>query len=153
MSRIETQDATLKEVNGVFDIQIDDEGDILTQDFFDTSLQMSIFCEQRALESEMGPSHLRRGWIGNLETVDTGFEIGSKLWLLYQARKRTKTLNGIITATSNALQWLVDGEFIVDYQVTPIINSEGGAVLVEIFRSASESQSILFQLWDNTGQN
>ena len=82
-----TTDAVL--ANNNYDLQIDSNGDILTDDFFDTSLLVSLFAEQRATPSEMPESHRRRGWIGNESTP--GFEIGSKLWLYSQARV-TRTL-------------------------------------------------------------
>lgn len=147
MSRIQTQDASL---NSDFDIQIDSEGDILTEDFFDTSLKMSIYCEQRALESEMPASHLRRGWIGNLAEPD--FEIGSKLWLLYQAKKTAETANGVKTAIENCLKWLVADQYAVGYTVKTIITDASVSALVEIERSSSKVEKRLFELWNNTGQ-
>ncbi len=150
MSLEETQDAELLETNGVFDFQIDSDGDIKTKDFFDTSLLMTIFCERRALESEMPASHLRRGWIGNLETP--GFEIGSKLWLYYQARRTNKTKNGANTALTNGFKWLVDGGYALSYDVVTTLTSTGASALVTIKRSNSKVEKRLFELWDNTGQ-
>ena len=150
MSRIETQDAALTETNGVFDISFDAEGDILTKDFFDTSLLMTVYCERRADASEMPSSHLRRGWIGNLETPD--FEIGSKLWLWYQARKNNDTTNGITTALTNAASWLLDDEFVISYTVATVFTSEAAFAQIDIFRSRSKVDRRLFELWNNTGQ-
>jgi len=150
MSRQETQDAELIEIDGTFDIQIDDEGDILTRDFFDTSLLMSVYCERRALESEMPASDQRRGWIGNQETPD--FEIGSKLWLWYQARMNADTANGITTALNNALKWLVDDNFAINYDVQTSFTNAGAFALVTIQRSVSKVDKRLYQLWENTGK-
>jgi phage gp46-like protein len=150
MSRQETQDAELIEIDGTFDIQIDSEGDILTRDFFDTSLLMSVYCERRALASEMPASHLRRGWIGNQETPD--FEIGSKLWLWYQARKNADSLNGITTSLNNALKWLVDDNFAINYDVQTSFTNDGAFALVTIQRSVSKVEKRLFELWNNTGK-
>ena len=150
MSRTETQDVELKEVNGAFDLQIDDEGDIKTRDFFDTSLLMSVYCERRALESEMKASHLRRGWIGNLETPD--FEIGSKLWLWYQARKNADTANGIQTALRNALKWTVEGNYLINYDVSAVFTDEAVFAEIILYRAKSKPEKRLFELWNNTGQ-
>jgi phage gp46-like protein len=146
MSRQETQDVQLSES---FDIQFDDEGDILTRDFFDTSLLMSVFCERRALASEMQASHLRRGWIGNIETPD--FEIGSKLWLYYQARKTAETATGITTVLTNALKWLVDDDFAVSYDVQTRFTDAGAFAEITIVRTNSKVEKRLFELWQNTG--
>lgn len=149
MSRIQTQDADLIEENNVFDFQIDSEGDILTKDFFDTSLLMSVFCEKRASASEMPASHLRRGWIGNIETPD--FEIGSKLWLSYQAKKTNDTLNDINTALNDALKWLIDDGYAIDYSVSSSFASNGVNAAIDITRSNSKVEKRLFELWSNTG--
>ena len=78
-------DAKLVEIGGgLYDIQLGDDGDILTEDAFDTAIIVSIFSDRRADESEALIPEMRRGWIGNESTP--GIEIGSKLWLYEQAR-------------------------------------------------------------------
>ncbi len=150
MSREQTQDVALIEEDGCFDIAIDDEGDILTKDFFDTSLLMSVYCERRALASEMPASHLRRGWIGNLETI--GFEIGSKIWLWYQARKTSDTANGITTSLRNALKWTVEGDYLINYDVRTFFTDAAAFAEVTLYRSSSKVEKRLYELWNNTGQ-
>ena len=69
-------DACLEDLgNGAYDIQIASNGDILTQDFFDTYILVSLFSNRRANESEVLVPELRGGWIGNESTP--GFEQGS----------------------------------------------------------------------------
>ena len=139
---------------GEFDWSIDSDGDFTTDDFFDTSLLMSIYCERRALPSEQPVSSLRRGWIGN-EFED--FEIGSKAWLYYQARLNTDTLNGVITEVTNGLDWLtsndfIDGGFVESYEVTAQVVNGGLAVNVVIERANSEVDKRFYELWNNSGK-
>ena len=151
MSLVETTDAVLEEnAVGQFDIQIDADGDILTKDFWDTSLLMSIFCEKRALASEQPISRFRRGWIGNEETPD--FEIGSKLWLLYQAKKTQDTLNDIVTYIQEATQWLVTDGFAISIDVVASFTQEGAFASITIFRPNSKVEKRFYELWNNTGQ-
>ena len=140
------QDAKLTSNN---DLQLDSDGDILTEDFFDTSLLMSLFTERRAVSSEVPDPQLRRGWIGNESTP--GFEIGSKLWLFQQARLTRDTLNGIETAIVNGLQWLVDDELAINTNVSA--NVANGIITVQIIidRTNSAVERRHFELWNNTG--
>jgi phage gp46-like protein len=132
-----------------FDMQIGPDGDILTDDFFDTALLMSLFCERRATADEMPQSELRRGWIGNEETPD--FEIGSKLWLYEQARATLTTFRGIETVVLNGLQWFIDDGLIVNNLAKVSLNN--GAITLETIseRFGSTVDKRFFKLWDNTG--
>ena len=141
-------DAVLIKKNGFFDFELDDNGDIKTEDFFDTSLIYSLFGERRASSDEVVEPQLRRGWIGNGD-----FENGSKLWLFSQARLTRENLNRIQDEAKNALQWLIDDELAVSIdQITATVS--GGRVLLDITirRSHDKIDRELFELWDNTGK-
>lgn len=136
-------------IPGTFDISFDADGDILTDDFFDTSILYSIFGERRADPSEVVEPQLRRGWIGN-EGKD--FENGSKLWLFEQARLTQSNLNRIEDEIRKGLQWLVDDGFAtsVDEVISFIQNNR--ALLESIIRrSRSQVERRFFTLWQNTG--
>ncbi len=132
-----------------FDMQIGPDGDILTDDFFDTALVMSLFCERRATADEVPQSSRRRGWVGNEETQD--FEIGSKLWLYEQARATRTVLRGIETVALNGLQWLIDDGYAIDISAVAALNSGAITLTVPIDRPGSKVDRRFFTLWDNTG--
>lgn len=132
-----------------FDMQIGADGDILTKDFFDTALLMSLFCERRADPSEVPESHRRRGWIGNESTPD--FEIGSKLWLYEQARATRTVLRGIETVVLNGLQWFIDDEYAINNTAVSSLNLGSITLTVTINRPNSKVEKRFFELWDNTG--
>ncbi|MEE9222972.1 MAG: phage GP46 family protein [Nitrosomonadaceae bacterium] len=133
-----------------WDISIDETGDILTADFFDTSLLVSIFAEKRASESEVPDSRLRRGWIGN-ESFTDGFEIGSKIWLFEQARLNRDTFNGITSAAIDSLQWLLDDGFVLNLAVDTVLINGEVALQIDIFRPNSKVDRRFFSLWDASG--
>jgi phage gp46-like protein len=143
-------DACLKQIAGdLFDLDIGVDGDILSVDFFDSAIIVSLFAERRANESEVAVSRLRRGWIGNESTPD--FEIGSKIWLFEQSRLTITVLNGIIIAARDALQWLVDDGFATAIKsVEAVITPNGINLEVVINRPNSEVDRRFFTLWDNT---
>ncbi len=124
-------------------------GDIVSSDFFDTAILVSLFAEKRANESEVLEPLLRRGWIGN--EVTPGFEIGSKIWLYEQSRLTNSVLNSITNAAKQALQWLVDDGFAVSIDdVEAIVTKTGINLTVTIRRPNSKVEKRHYTLWDNS---
>lgn len=141
-------DIALNKDSGYYDISIDADGDIATQDSFDTALLMSLFCERRALPSEVATAHHRRGWIGNDD-----FEIGSKLWLYEQARITRDTINGVNTEAKNGLQWLIDDSLVESVNVSTSVVNNSISISAEIKRFNSAVEYRYYDLWSNTGDN
>lgn len=147
-------DAVLTKTGANFDININGDGDIETDDFFDTSILYSLFGERRANEDEVTEARLRRGWIGN-EGKD--FENGSKLWLFQQARLTRTNLSRIEDEARKALQWLVDDGFAIaieDVIAAPGVGLGGGGgvqLIINIRRTRDIVEPRLFNLWQNTG--
>ena len=118
---------TVDPTTQLYDFSLDENGDIKTDVFFDTSLLYSLFGERRASPDEVVEPQLRRGWIGNSDD----FENGSKIWLLSQARLTRDTLNRLQDEAEKALQWLVDDGLAVSIdQVVATVS--GGRVLLDI---------------------
>lgn len=146
-----TDAVLLKDNSGIYDFSLDETGDIKTEDFFDTSILMSIFCERRASANEMPASHYRRGWIGNESTPS--FEIGSKVWLFEQSRLTRETLNGINSVVKEGLQWMIDDKIALEILVSSSLGQNNSiAIEVIITRPNSKVEKRYFELWENTGQ-
>jgi len=142
-------DAILVESNNGFDFNIDSNGDIETENFFDTAILMSIFCERRATASEVPQSHQRRGWIGN-EQGD-GFEIGSKLWLFEQSRVTRSLLSDIEKVVFNSLSWLIDDNYAVNIEAKAELSDNTVTLTVTIETPSSKVEKRFYELWTNTG--
>lgn len=136
-------------ITGYYDFSLTDDGDILTEDFFDTAILMSFFCERRAASSEIPDSQRRRGWIGNESTP--GFDIGSKIWLYEQARIDRNTLNGINDAANASLQWMIDDAIAVSVRSSSTFTDDNINLEVVITRPNSKVEKRYFTLWENTG--
>lgn len=146
-----SQDAvlTVDPATGFYDFSIDDNGDIETAAFFDTSILYSIFGERRASADEIVDPQRRRGWIGN----DADFENGSKIWLLRQARLTRDILNRLEDEVEKALQWLVDDGFAVSLgDITATVSGGRVHLDVTIFRSRDNVIRRSFDLWEATGR-
>ncbi len=135
----------------LFDIDIDEDGDIAHQDSFDTAIKMSLFCERRATASEQVIPEKRRGWIGNEASEVQGFEIGSKLWLLFQSRLTQQEVNAAVDYANQAFEWFIDDQLL---ESVVVVGSRTQAALIlniTFFRFNNRVDSRLFKIWNNTG--
>ena len=82
-------------------------GDIETTRDLETAVLLSIFCERRADSSEVPIAKYRRGWVGNILMFDSLDEMGSKLWLLSQARATANNLSRAEKFIAEALEWMI----------------------------------------------
>lgn len=143
-------DACLKDFgNSIFDFQLNSAGDILTADFFDTAILVSLLTDRRANESEVLDPENRRGWIGNESTPD--FEQGSKIWIYEQSKLTRIILNKISIAGNDALQWFVVDGFADSIDVVETIATISGLALNLIIRRPnSRVEKRHYELWNNT---
>jgi phage gp46-like protein len=117
-----------KNDSGIYDFSFAD-GDFITVEGFDTAIQISILGERRASESEVMQPQKRRGWWGNEASEIVGFEIGSKLWLLSQARLIQDTINMSVDYGKQCLQWLVDDKYFDKIVVSGEIKNQDTGIL------------------------
>lgn len=144
-------DAVLTQIpGGLYDIQIGFDGDILTEDAFDTAIIVLLFTDARANESEVLEADRRRGWIG--DNAIEGFSTVSKLWLYSQARLTQTTLNKLADAARVALEVLVEqGLAVAITDVSVRVSGQSAFLDLTIKRSASVVESRTYEIWNNTG--
>ena len=141
-------DAVLNNDAGYYDISLNTSGDILTADFFDTTITYSVFGERRADRDEVIPSQNRRGWIANFEE----YENGSKVWLYEQERLTRTTINNLQDEVVKSLQWLVaDGYAVAIDDVTVTSTREKVTLSLTVRRSSDKIERRFYELWNNTG--
>ena len=135
----------------IYDFSLATNGDILTDEFFDTSILVALFTDKRATAEEVPVSRLRRGWIGD-ESNEDGFEGGSKLWLYEQAKLTRDTLNGLSTESNAALAYFVDDNIAISvFSTADLINGVTG-LTITITRPNSRVDRRFFELWNNTAK-
>lgn len=144
-------DIALDKSKGYYDMSFTG-GDFTLTDGFDTALLMSLFCERRASESEIPAPELRRGWWGNLLSDFIRFEIGSKLWLLAQARATENTLNDAINYTQQCLEWFIEDGHLDDIEVTGSLDNDAIKLNIKLMRDQDIVLSDSYDLWDLTGK-
>lgn len=138
-------------VDTAYDIQIGTDGDVVTEDSFDTAIVVSLFTDARALPSQVALPERRRGWIGNERTP--GKQMGGILWLFEQQRLNRKTANEIEDAAQQALQWMIDEQYAIAVSAVASIKSATTLTLeILVTKPSGEVESRLFNLWEGTGQ-
>lgn len=109
--------------NGIYDIGIADNGDLEMIDGFDTALLMSIFCERRADASEVIDPKLRRGdWSNELNDIE-GHEVGSKFWLIDQARNNQDAFNIGLDALNDGFNWMLEDDLVKSVEIDGSIDN------------------------------
>ena len=143
-------DAVLtRQIQNAYDFSIASNGDILTDDFFDTSILIALFTDKRATAEEMPVTQLRRGWIGDESNAD-GFEGGSKIWLYEQAKLTRDTLNGLATEAKNALIYFVEDNIAISVLSSADLIAGVPTLTITITRPNSRVDRRFFELWNNT---
>ncbi len=138
-----------RDSENVYDFTIDANGDFETEDSYDTAITYSVLGERRAIDSEVQPASLRRGWIGN-EFND--FENGSKVWLYYGERVTREVMNGVENEVLSAVEWLVDDGRAINTSAEAVMSAGTIGVMATIVRPSSQVEQRFIELWANTGQ-
>ncbi len=133
-----------------YDIDFDSEGDIETTEGMETAVILSLFGEKRASASEVAASEERRGWWGNLLNQVENYEVGSKLWLLEQARLTQLTLNSSRTFAQEGFQWFIEDNLLDDVLVTSNFTDSGIKINIVLLRAQNKVFSKSYDLWENT---
>ena len=138
--------------NQIFDFEWDDNGDFLMTEGLETAIQMSVLCEKRADESEVTRPEFRRGdWSNELNLV-VDYEVGSKLWLLDQARTIEEAINTGINAIEDGLQWMIDDLLIKDVEASGVLTERGIIFSVSIIKEDNSVDTYYYGPFSATGE-
>jgi len=147
-----TDIAFTKTEQGYWDLTLDDDGDFTKLNSFDTAILLSLFgSDKRASADEQVDPALRRGWIGD-QYADV--PMGSKLWLLSQARLFTQTENRARDYCRDCLQWLVDYSYAYSIEVVTRRDMRLGQMIADITITVLNGTTLQrsYVLWRNTAQ-
>lgn len=141
-----------KTAAGMYDMSIDPlTGDLTNETSFDTDVEMSLFTDRRADASQIMQPEKRRGWFGDLFTTLDGYQIGSHLWLLSQARVNQDTVNKAIDFITQSLKWITDYNFGQRVSVTGTITGTNSIQInVNVYVDNNLVKSYTFKLWQGS---
>ena len=109
---------------GNYDIPLNADGDdFASADGFESAIPVSLFTDARAPASSVADPKRRRGWVGNLLTIDQDRELGGLLWLYDQGRITATLLNGVRNETLRSLNWMLSDGILTGIEVDVLIES------------------------------
>jgi phage gp46-like protein len=135
----------IQDDEGIWDISLDENGQLVLDEGFETTVRLSLVGERRATSGEVSTPEHRGGWIGNLLADVAGFEQGSKNWILRQSRLTDETTATAKNYSRDALNWMTEDGLANTIEVTAIQN--GSRIIAEINIDGSPS---FFDVWNNT---
>lgn len=134
-----------------FHFRIDENGDLRHDETFHSFINVSLFSDRRADKSEIEQAQKRRGWEGDEFLTLEDYLIGSKLWLLEQARNTIDTKNKAVEIVFNALEHFTKTDFCDRIEVT------GERILPSILKITANFfvenniiHSFTFDVWQKT---
>lgn len=133
--------------DGLYDIEWGEDGDLVTTNGLESALDISILGEVRANEAEMTLPQRRRGWWGS---AVLGYEQGSKLWLLSQARKTEENRLLSEEYARKAVQWLLDDNIAREINVNSEFTSDGILIKIKLIAQDNTVVSRYYEMWKYT---
>ncbi len=132
---------------GYADIAYNSNGDLVTDESFDTTAQITMGTDAKASDTEVPRKELQRGTIVDLFNNARN---GSKLWLLNQSRATPRTKNRAITYTRNAFNFLVEQGFLKNVYVEGRLKTSGIELFITFERFSGVFDKYRYQAWDNS---
>jgi len=139
-------DVELNTIKEYYDISFED-GDFKKLKGFDTAIFISLFTDARASANQVSQAERRRGWIGNLNNP---VELGSLIWLYFQAKLVRATVSGVEDQARKALQWLIDFNYATEIIITSTRTEDSILADITIKHLNSDTEIPRIALWENT---
>lgn len=142
----------MEKFNDIFDMSIDPETqDLKIENSYDTDIACSLLTDKRATQSQIAESSKRRGWIGDLASDLTNYEIGSWIWLLSQERLTNSIVNKAVSYGRDCLQWILDLDLATRIQVTGArVGTKQLNINISIYVQRDLVSQFTIPLWENS---
>lgn len=137
---------------GEFDIQIGDDGDFLLEEGMSSSILVSLLSDRRAKSGAVIDPTRRRGWIGDVEPIQVGYQLGSDIWQLETARALQSSMNAIAQAARQGLQWMLDNKVVASIEVTgELTGPDEGSLTIKTVALDGQISEEFIEIWRKTG--
>lgn len=132
--------------DGVYDISFKN-GDFALESGLTTSMMMTCYCQKR--DDTIEDPRSRGGWAGNQLNQD-GFEQGSLVWTLFQARADEDVRNLAQNYLEEAFQWYLDTGIAKELNVEVFLDNEKMTATITITRNDDTQFVQYYDLWFET---
>lgn len=129
-----------------FDIAIDEENKVFKSvDGMETAFSFQLFVDRRSNADDVSVARWRQGWMGDIITKQSGYEVGSLMYLKYQARNTQADKNEMAAYAEDALKYFVAID--AAKEVKASVNGDNIEGTIKISRDNVKRYS---KLWRNT---
>ncbi len=144
------QDIAFVDTGGpCLDLKIEN-GDYVADDGLENAVLISLFTDRFVPAAELPPGiEDNAGWWADRIDPESTDRIGSRIWVFNRIGKiNPETRNGLVDATKEALQWMIDAGIAERIRVVgTVVTGERIDLPIKIFRPRDEDRSFNF-LWD-----
>ena len=126
------------------DIDFDAQGRIRTTESLETPVLVSLLTDRRANVEEVQLPQNRRGWWADFLSTTAGHQIGSKWWLLEQARLTQDTVNKARDFTERALQWMIESDLVDNIEVQTSRENRKLIIFIRLIQKGGVSEIRFF---------
>ena len=140
----------LNEDDGYYDIDFASNGDFLMTNGLETAIFMTVLAERRADESEITSADKRRGDWSNESNDINEYEVGSKFWLIDQARILQETINVGIDSLESGFEWMADDDIIKEVNVDGDIIDNSMFFTIELSKQNNKTETFIYDAFKNT---
>lgn len=139
-----------RDEDGIYDIVIEDDGDVKKTAGMDSALLISLFTDRRANPDEVADPMLRRGWCGSQNTPNQQGNVGSGIWLYEQCRLDVE--EAIRMEAYQCLNWMVFDNLAkeTDVKITTDPQDRRLNLSIKITAANGGVTNTGFQLWGGT---
>jgi phage gp46-like protein len=132
--------------DSTFDLSIDEDN--MTFDAvngMETVLDFQLFIDRRSNSDDVSNARKRQGWMGDIITKGNGYEVGSLLYLKYQARDTQADKNEMAAYAVDALNYFKAIDAV--QEVNANVNGNNIEGIIQINKDNVKRYS---KLWRNT---
>lgn len=146
------QDALIKPDNfGNYDLALNDDGsDFASAEGFESAIPVSLFTDARAPASAVADPKRRRGWVGNILTLDQNRELGGLIWIYDQGRITATLLNNIRNAVVASLTWMLEDGILTGIEVEVTIDGPRAIRVRALLTGVDNNVDEFSVLWRRT---
>lgn len=141
-----------RDAEGIYDLVIDDDGDLKVTAGVESAIFISLFSDRRAYPDEVADPWKRRGTILDITAEIIGDRHGSGLWLYEQSRLTREIALEVELEAEQALSWMVRRR-LAQFVIARAEMKPADRALwlnVDVTIAGGGVVSVAYQLWDAT---
>ena len=114
---------------------------------FDTAYLFQLFIDKRSTKNECSNPRTRQGWIGDIQTKQNNYEVGSFVYLKNQSRNTQNDQNELVAYAKDGLRYFVQIGAAQKVNASILGNNINGEIIID-----NNLSNKFKALWQNVGK-